>query len=222
MDKIFFHDAFGRTLCGILDGPKQKVRPMIILCHGLRSSKDSLTNIKIGEKLWSENISTFRIDLFGHGESESTLEDSSVRIFTESVIGAIDHLKNQGYTKIGIYAASFGGVASVIAAAEQRDLILLALKSPGMGQTSRHMMQFKKDFDEGTWFRAAECITIPTLIVHGDADENVELEQGQRLMRAIDKSKLVIVPGADHTYSKPADFEMMIKYLSDFIIEKCY
>ena len=222
MNKIFFEDSKGHQLCGILSNSKiDKEKPMIILCHGLHSNKDSYTNIRL-EKILNENeISTFRFDFFAHSESEGNFDDTSIDEFVDNILGSIKYLKNLGYSKIGLCGASFGAVAAVIATSKINNILLLALKSPGMGQTSRKMMQFKNDFNNKIWFTAGKKIYTPTLIIHGDADKDVELQQGIKLSESIKNSRMEIIKGADHTYSNPKDFEEMIKLISKFIIDIC-
>jgi pimeloyl-ACP methyl ester carboxylesterase len=44
-----------------------------------------------------------------------------------------------------------------------------------------------------------KAVTVPTLVIHGDADAIVPLEgSGQRTHRAVAHSQLVILPGAPH------------------------
>lgn len=67
-------------------------------------------------------------------------------------------------------------------------------------------------------YKAAEAIQAPTLIVQGDRDEYVPLRQSRRLFDAISAEKrLEILPGADHGFTKPEDFQTMTKLLSDWM-----
>ena len=77
-----------------------------------------------------KEISTFRFDFYGHGESEGKFEDITLSEAINDVHKAIHFLINAGYERIGLVGSSFGGFASLIAASELPELILLALKSP--------------------------------------------------------------------------------------------
>lgn len=64
----------------------------------------------------------------------------------------------------------------------------------------------------------ARKITAPTLIVQGDEDEYVPLHQSQRLFDALPGPRqLEILSGADHRFTKPADFQRMLTLLTDWI-----
>ena len=59
----------GLKLAGVLeDGDKEK--PLVILCHGLTSSKDSSTYTRLAEELNKNSIGSYRFDFHGHGKSE--------------------------------------------------------------------------------------------------------------------------------------------------------
>lgn len=218
--KVLFKDSKGNKLSGILSTPVSNADiPIVILCHGLNSSKDSKTNIELGNILEKRGIASFRFDFFGHQESEGKPENRTVDAFVDDILSAVSYLKDKGYKEMGIVGASFGGLSAVIAASKTNDLKFMALKSPGMGKTSRKMPNYKEDFDAKTWFAAGKEIKIPTLIVHGSADEDVELEFAKSLAECIKNSKLEIISGADHQYTKKEDFERMIKLISGFVIE---
>jgi len=75
-DKVFFKNSRGNRLCGILSDPTEdKSNPIIILCHGFSSSKNGRTYQALESKLNTEEISIFRFDFFGHGESYGLFED---------------------------------------------------------------------------------------------------------------------------------------------------
>ena len=67
-------------------------------------------------------------------------------------------------------------------------------------------------------FQAAPKIKIPTLIVHGDKDESVPVEQSQKTAGLIQNCRLEIIEGSDHRFSRPEDFEKMLTLVSSFII----
>ncbi len=147
-EKVHFNDSKNRVLCGILSIPDANPGlPIVILCHGLNSDKNSNTNIALKEILARNSVISFRFDFFAHGESEGNPNDRTVGEFVDDVLCAILYLKNNKYSRIGIMGASFGGIAAVIAASKTDSLNFMALKSPGMGKTSRNMSNYKDDFE---------------------------------------------------------------------------
>lgn len=67
-------------------------------------------------------------------------------------------------------------------------------------------------------YEPARTIVAPTLIVQGDHDEYVPLHQSQRLYASLAGPKqLEILPGADHRFTNPSDFQRMLTLLADWI-----
>lgn len=221
-EKIYFKSKSGYKLCAILSTPEalksRSLKPIVIMCHGLNSTKDSSNHLELEKIFLPLGIAAFRFDFFAHGESEGNKEDRSVEKFVQDILSSIEYVKSLHYNKIGIFGTSFGGVVSVIAASRSPELKVMALKAAGMGQTSRHMMEYKIDFDTKSWIKAGKKVNIPTLITHGTLDKDVEVELGKELSASIKKSTLKLYPGADHRFTKKEDFELMIKDISEFMI----
>ena len=79
---------------------------------------------------------------------------------------------------------------------------------------------FYDDLLQHDAYKAAERITAPVLIVQGDCDEYVPMTQAQRLMESIRSHKrLDVLHGADHSFTKSADFQRMTTTLADWFIQ---
>ena len=61
--------------------------------------------------------------------------------------------------------------------------------------------KIRKEFIE-RWIKAGENVDIPTLIVHGSEDKEVEIQLAEELSKSIKSSKLTVINGADHKFSK--------------------
>ncbi|MFQ6033070.1 MAG: hypothetical protein ACE5K2_09140, partial [Candidatus Zixiibacteriota bacterium] len=62
-EKLFFKKIKGNKLCGILANPtSNKEKPIMILCHGFNTSKDSYTNVRLEKILNEKGISRQTID----------------------------------------------------------------------------------------------------------------------------------------------------------------
>ena len=249
-EKIYFKNSKKLNLCGILSNPtSSKEKPIIILCHGFSTSKNGHTYVRFQEVLNKYQISTFRFDFFGHGESGGKFEDITISEAVDDILNAIKFLKNQGYAKIGLVGSSFGGIASLIAASKTNDLFVLALKSPVSnyeekeyatnskealeewknkkykyyinedGKKLKLNYTFFEDFKNNNGYEATKKIKIPTLIIHGDKDKLVPIGQCKKTASLIKNCRLEITQGADHRYTKPEDFEKMLDLISRFIVK---
>jgi pimeloyl-ACP methyl ester carboxylesterase len=88
------------------------------------------------------------------------------------------------------------------------------------GNSHRLNYSFFADAERIRGYAVAEKIKVSTLIVHGDRDETVPLSQSQMVAEIIPDCRLEIIHGADHTYSDPQHFEIMIGLISDFVVRK--
>jgi alpha/beta superfamily hydrolase len=66
----------------------------------------------------------------------------------------------------------------------------------------------------------AQSVTASTVIVQGDQDEHVPLHQSRRLYEALRvKKHLEMLPGADHQFTRGADFSRMTEIIADWLIQ---
>lgn len=218
-----------------------------VSCHGFLSSKESRTNALLEEILVEAGLSMLRFDFFGHGESGGDFAELTISESVDDVLSAIGFLKQSGYKRVGLVGSSFGGMASLLAASQSTDLVFLALKSPVVDypnmmkflygeamleewrkkgfadvqgpdeQTYKLSYAFYEDSTAHDGYEACERISIPTLIIHGDQDETVPVNQSQKASRLIKDCRLEIIEGGDHRYTKPEDFEKVLGLISEFI-----
>lgn len=249
--KVYFKNSKGDKLRGIIVNPSgNNSNPIIILCHGFSTSKNSGTYLALKDRLSRHNISTFRFDFYGHGESEGKFEDITISEAVDDILQAIEFLVSEDFKNIGLMGSSFGGIASIMAASKTNRLFTLALKSPvsnytnneietkseaelldwkkkgyryyesGDGRKLRLNYTFYEDFKNNDGYKAAPKIMVPTLIVHGDADEIVPFKQSVKTSKLIPDCKLHPVKGANHHYDGPGHAEEMLQALEGFIFEK--
>lgn len=222
-NKTYFNNSKGEKISFVLSRPVENNnsnKSIVIMCHGLNSNKDSRTHLALSKIFLQKNIATFRFDFYAHGDSEGKIDNRTIEEFVDEVIMAIKYVKDIGYTQIGLCGTSIGGATATIAASKSKDIKALSLKAAGMGQTSRKMTNYKHNFDNKTWIKAGEKIQIPTIIIHGAEDKDVEPELGKELAKAIKTSKLLIYEKADHRFTKEEDFNQSIKDIAEFFIKE--
>ncbi|KKU55306.1 MAG: hypothetical protein UY41_C0008G0029, partial [Candidatus Moranbacteria bacterium GW2011_GWE1_49_15] len=199
-EKVYFKTSNDVNLCGVLSNPTEGTEnPVVILCHGFSTSKDSFTNVTLENLLNKAGIATFRFDFFGHGESEGDFENITVLQGVEDILNAHRFLESLGYGTIGLVGSSYGGATAILAAVKLPDLFALALKCPvsdyeelevetkgslrikkwkeegfeeyesGDGRKLKLSYAFFEDLKSNNGLEVAREILAPTLIVHGDA-----------------------------------------------------
>lgn len=250
-EKIHFKSAKDINICGILSNPKENIEnPIVILCHGFATDKESYTNSTLEMVLNGSGIATLRFDFFGHGESDGEFEKITLSQGVMDIVAAYEYLRSLGYEKIALVGSSFGGAAAILASVQLPDIFALALKCPvsdyeeleierkgeaGLkewretgfeeyesdnGKSHRVNYSFYEDLKNNNGLDMASEILTPTLIVHGDADEDVPVSQSIRLSQKIEDCNLEIFPGADHRFSNEDDFKKMIQLIAEFIIRQ--
>ena len=239
--KLYFNNSKGDRLVGILTDPSGDTsKPVIVLCHGFGSSKDSNTCKSLSVRLREKNISSFRFDFFAHGQSEGDFADLTVSEAVDDTMRAIEMLKERGYEKIGLFGSSFGGLSSYLVASRRDDLFVLLLKAPVASYkmfpayTDKNVVAkwkktgyrtvegrklkyaFYEDSIKQDAYEVAGDIKAPTLIVHGNQDQDVPVTQSIDITKSIGNCAFEIVVGADHRFSKSRDFEQMVNSIISF------
>jgi len=210
-ERFSFLDPQGHRVAAIVSLPPGRTDKIAVLCHGFLSSKTSSTNKTLTRLLIDQGIGTCCFDFFGQGESDGPFEQITTTLGVQQAQAAIDLMKQNGYRHIGLMGSSFGGLVSILTAAQQTDLTCLALKCPvvdfaeelRLGFGPEEMAQWKATdtipnimggpdriklryaFYEDALHRIAydpaRSIMAPTIIVQGDKDEHVPLHQSRRL-----------------------------------------
>src|SRR3972149_8169279 len=125
IEKRRFKNSRGLSLAAIYEGENRDA-PVVILCHGYRSSKDSESTAKLAAELLKRGLSNFRFDFTGCGESEGELSELLPSQGLDDLKSAVKAL---GLAKFSLYGSSFGGHISLMYASEN-PIISLTLKSP--------------------------------------------------------------------------------------------
>lgn len=240
----------GEKTSAVLATPEGGGDHVVLLCHGFMSNRESSTNRRMTRQLLTQGIATLRFDFFGHGRSDGPFQQLTLTRCLNQAEGMLEWIKRNRYRRIGLVGSSFGGLVAVHLAAKHPELDAVGLKCPvsnyppiwraqlgegGMKNwkesgilsfatpegKARLEYAFYEDIVTYDSYRAAQEIQAPTLIVHGDADEYVPFDQSLRLFDTLRTERdFEAIPGADHAFSKPADFEKMIDRLSAWLSER--
>ena len=89
----------------------------------------------------------------------------------------------------------------------------------GKGLKFRLNYTFFEDYDNNNGYEAAKKITIPVLIIHGDKDKNVPVEQSIKINKIFPNCKLEIIEGAGHHFDGLGQFEKTLDPIVDFIVK---
>ncbi len=197
--------------------------PTLILVHGWARNVESVLPLIEGLHPLSYNLLAF--DLRNHGSSDPDKYPNLLK-FSEDIRAAVDFLSDKILSEsspIGIIGLSVGGGAAIHAAAFddriQSVVTIGALASPvdvmrlefqkrhipfyPLGWLSIKYLQFKLgiNFAEIAPVNNIGKVRAKILLIHGENDTVIPVEQGKRLQRAgnAERTSLWIVPGKNHT-----------------------
>ena len=91
--------------------------PMVILMHGIFSSKDFNPMPALAKGLAAQGIASVRFDFDGHGKSEGRMQDMTIEKELADARAVWDYVKALPYvTKVGLLGHSQGGVVASMTA----------------------------------------------------------------------------------------------------------
>jgi uncharacterized protein len=248
-EKVFFENSQGLNLCGILEEPNPTKEKVVIMVHGYASHKNRTTSRLLLEEFATRNINSFRIDLDGCGESEGNFAEQTISSAIDDILAAIKFVEGRGYTIIDLLGSSAGGLA-VMGAALKSKPHKIGLKAPvsdvprqqlskrgekeirewkekgfrikinkdGSSFTSNYT--FFEDAKKYVMYDNVKEITCPVLILHGDADESIPVEQSKKIAANFPNATLKIIPGADHFLNINGDKSHSIKLFAEWFDSK--
>lgn len=236
-ERISFTNSRGDTLSGVLHHPAQGTpRGAVILCHGMESNKESEKLVYLGRAMAQRGIMVLRFDFRYVGESSGKFEDITYSGEVEDLKAAHTLVQSRNPGKIAILGSSMGGTVALLFAAQQPGLAAVVtvaapihperfpcrVLTPSQAEQwraqgfTRHNGQrinlsLLHDLERLNVPEAVKTITCPVLILHGDADEVVPVEEAHELYAALGHSKrLSILPATDHRLSDPAMMQRAI------------
>ena len=219
IQKVFFLNGLGLKLAAWLHVPEGKGPfPAVIRTHGYRSNKDRTSSTALAEEFSHDKIVFLRFDFHAHGESEGKVVDA--RQCVDDVMCAIAYLRTLGVVdgkKIAITGSSLGGLATTLAAAWDDVACAVPVCPVSTYEPFSSRAIDYHALPKHNVYGEARKIKCPVLVVHGDKDETVPIEQSVELVKHLKKGKLHIVQGADHKFSNEKHFNEMITTVADFI-----
>jgi alpha/beta superfamily hydrolase len=245
-EKISFMNSRRDTLSGVLHHPNNKdAQGAAILCHGMESNKESQKLVMIGEALSQRGILTLRFDFSYVGESSGKFEDLTHAGEVEDLRAAYALVQTRRGGKTAILGSSMGGTVALLFAAEEANVAAVVTISapihperfPKRKLTIEQFQQWRDrgfiiyngkrfnvsllhDLEKLNVPEATKKITCPVLILHGEADAVVPVEEAYDLYGYLPNSKkLIVLKGADHRLSDPASMAQAVTQAIDWLCQ---
>jgi putative phosphoribosyl transferase len=197
------------TLEGTLGFPASAIG-VVLFAHGSGSSRFSPRNRYVARTLREAGLGTLLLDLLSRTEEEidevTRHHRFDIRMLADRLVVAIDWLGAQPDTAslpVGLFGASTGGGAALVAAAERPRRVAAVVSRGGRPDLAGD---------------ALPRVQAPTLLIVGGRDDVViELnEQARSQMRA--DVEMVIVPGATHLFEERGALEHVAAAARDWLV----
>jgi alpha/beta superfamily hydrolase len=244
IEAVTFTNRREQILSGVLHPPSARSSSSgVILCHGMESNKESEKIVALAEMASDKGLWALRFDFACADEKIAKFEEITYTGELEDLRAAFEFLYRNSVRKIGIFGSSMGGAVGVLfAAGETRIASLITLAAPLHPEkiTERlltpHEVEQWRDAGFVTYHGrrlnvtllddlqaidipwAATQVRCPTLVIHGDRDETVPVEEAQELFSWLGGTKkLAIIQGADHRFSTKEHLQNVLAGAMDWM-----
>lgn len=180
-------------LPGKLTMPSQ-ASALVLFAHGSGSSRHSPRNSFVADVLHQGGIATLLFDLLTEHESEDRRNVFDIRRLADRLLSAVGWCSARHATRhlpIGLFGASTGGAAAIVAATQQ-PLVRAIVCRGGRPDLA------------GPWLAH---LTAPTLLIVGGEDTDVLALNRQALASMRGTHHLTLVHGATHLFEEPGAME---------------
>ncbi len=174
----------------------------VVFAHGSGSSRFSPRNRAVAEALNAQGFATLLFDLLTEDEEADRANVFDIPLLAGRLIDVIRWLDRDpfaGGVPIGLFGASTGAAAALVAAAHSGERVGAVVSRGG-----------RPDLAGATLAK----IRTPTLLIVGGADSVVIELNEQALAQLLGPKALEIVPGASHLFPEPGALEVVIDHAS--------
>jgi dienelactone hydrolase len=180
-------------------------RGAVLFAHGTGSSRHSPRNRMVARRLNEAGYATVLLDLLTPDEERDDLVTArqrfDIELLSGRLVGAIDWLAARYAYPIGLFGASTGAAAALVAAARRPDAVRAVVSRGGRPDLAG------PDLTE---------VRVPALLLVGGADE-VVLELNAKAVEALgEPSRLLVVPGATHLFGEPGALEQVADHACEW------
>jgi pimeloyl-ACP methyl ester carboxylesterase len=194
-------------LPGTLALPRQALG-LVLFAHGSGSSRFSPRNRFVAQALNAKGLATLLFDLLTAEESRIDQQTAQFRfdiaLLAERLVQALDWTQSQAELKtlpIGLFGASTGAAAALIAAARRPDLVKAVVSRGGRPDLAG---------------AALAQVKAPVLLIVGGEDF-VVIELNQKACQKLKAPwQLEIVEGATHLFEEPGKLEQVAQLAAEW------
>jgi putative phosphoribosyl transferase len=183
---------------------------LVLFAHGSGSGRHSPRNRLVAAELQQAGLATALVDLLTPAEERVDARTAELRFdigLLAARLGAltswlVEHEPTSGLP-IGLFGASTGAAAALVAAASRPDLVTAVVSRGGRPDLAGDSLR---------------SVHQPTLLVVGGRDDLV-LELNRRAEKALaGETRLEVVPGASHLFAEPGALEVVARLSAEWFV----
>ena len=183
-------------------------RGLAMFAHGSGSSRFSSRNRYVADVLRQSGVGTLLIDLLTRDEESVDLRTAHLRfdigLLADRLVGGSEWLAKQPETlrvKLGLFGASTGGGAALVAAARVPERIHAVVSRGGRPDLAGP---------------ALPAVKAPTLLIVGGDDGPVSEMNREAYAQMTCERQTVIVPHASHLFEEPGTLEEVARLAAEW------
>jgi putative phosphoribosyl transferase len=183
-------------------------RAVVLFVHGSGSSRHSSRNRYVAAELRRAGLATVLADLLTPEEDKVDAGTGRLRfdigLLSGRVTALVDRLREDEPTRgleIGLFGASTGAAAALVAAAMRPDAVRTVVSRGGRPDLA------------GDHLRG---VCQPTFLIVGERDPIVVELNREAMDKVVGETRLEIVPGASHLFAEPGALEAVAEAARDW------
>lgn len=229
----------------VLEPEDGQIKRIVLGVHGLGGSTNDAIQVGIAEEMEMFYAATFRFDFPAHGESPLDSEWLTLSNCVDSLLAVAWYAREQ-YPEVEdlcVFASGFGAYVTLITLDELMQMpgkVKLVVQTPSV-RVHDTILAMKNINRETLWaldkvtFRSARPFDVtysfyeelrenialtsydlPMLILHGEEDAYIKMEDIYHFRRINDLAKLVIIPGTSHRFLEDGAWDMVLDLTRDW------
>jgi len=185
-----------------------RARGVVVFAHGSGSGRHSPRNQSVARFLQNNGLETLLIDLLTGAEEQADRQTAEYRfdldLLAERLVAIVDWVRDRddvGTLPIGLFGASTGAGAALMAAASRPDVIAAVVSRGGRPDLAGNSLL---------------SVIAPTLLIVGSRDQAVVRLNENAMKQMRGEVELRTVPGASHLFEEPGKLQQVSTLASEW------
>lgn len=222
---------------------------IVILCHGFLWHKNNNLNKSLREQFSLRKIDTLAFDFYGHGDAWGEISSMNLNYCIEDLSTVIDYVTKH-YKKIYLVANSMWWLVTLCSTAIHDQLEKVVLRAPVSDRYKKEYdllwaegieqwlhngfierlygdlhiklsASLLESIKKHNGYKLAWSLHCPVLIIHGEKDDKIPIEQSYKLKEILPNAELHVVPDGGHS-RKSSEKKTILEDIVSFITSENY